>query len=175
MFGSVCLCSKPFTLKLSMPETKLLPHTSLRTHLLARGTSPESVCLQPPAPPSTSGLFLPPRPLWHDSPPFFPLLRPPCLSGLQGACGPFRLALPPSAPHGPHCLPSSSLWSARPSLPTSRISVPPPSLPIPLLCFASYVLLVHSLLLLLWIINSMKAEICASFVPLLNLPAKDWL
>ena len=77
MFGSVCLCSKPFTLKHSMPNTKLLPHTSLHTHLLAQGTSPESMCLPDsvvsPQPLLTSQILsLPLQPLWHDYPSFAP-------------------------------------------------------------------------------------------------------
>ena len=176
MFGSVCLCSKPFTLKHSMPNTKLLPHISLHTHLLAQGTSPESVCLPDSVvslqPLLTSQILSLPLSLSDTTtPPLLLLLKPPCLlSHLQGACGRFWLLNSPlRPPQGPlpHLFQSlvSVISSMRPSLPSSRVTVPPPSLPIPLLCSPFYVLLVYSLVFLLWIITSIKAETCASFVP----------
>ena len=178
MFGSVCVCSKPFTLKLSMPETKRLPHRSLHTHL-ARGTSPESVCLQPPAPPSASGLFPPLRPLTCDSPPLFPLLRPPCLRDLRGACGLCWLLRPTLGLRGPHRPASLSLRSA--SFHQWELHCPPrgsqpqpfPSHPSSLLCLLCFTGFFSSPPALDYKFQEGRG-LCL-FCSLLNLPAKDCL
>lgn len=167
--SAMYVCSKPFTLKRSMPNTQLLPHTSLHTHLLAQGTSPESVCLPDsgasPQPPLTSQLLsLRLRPLWQGYPSFavsaHSTLSSPCSPGSVWAAltsvGPTAPPLPGSG----QCQSISETFSAHLQ---DRSTTPFPSTP--LLCFPFSVLLVYSLLLLLWVINSTKAEICASFVP----------
>ena len=84
-------------------------------------------------------------------------------AGCAGCCA------PPWASAGPTAPPLSASGQRRfiSESFTARLEghSPSPSRPIPLPCFASYALLVSSLLLLLWIINSRKAEVCASFVP----------
>lgn len=151
-----------------MPNTHVLPHTSLHTHLLAQGTSPESVCLpdlgQPPTLPYISASLSAPLAALTRLPllccfcskhPVFSMLSRSVWAALTSA-GPAAPPLPGSG----QCQSISETVSAHLQ---DRSTTPFPSTP--LLCFPFSVLLVYSLLLLLWVINSTKAEICASFVP----------